>query len=245
MNGCNDNPNAQQFEGAYRKLLVNNEIKSFVHSNCLNDVTQILEVSSRPKSKDVLQKRNEISKQLEALANHDFILRLDDWNDKENIPDNSTLATHSMAYLASKVEAQVISTINRRGKKTCARCINLFYENERINDNFINFKSKKVQIRQPCRGTMQIIRSVDDLMERNKSQEVSLEAMVTYIFQSMEIHNLYILSVDHGHKEDLIKLIIRSYLDIKSTHVAKIVTRTSQKELIRHMRLKEVHRDGQ
>lgn len=46
MNGCNDNPNAQQFEGAYRKLLKNNEIKSSDHSKCLNDVTNILKVSS-------------------------------------------------------------------------------------------------------------------------------------------------------------------------------------------------------
>lgn len=235
MNGCNDNPNAQQFEAAYRKLLVKNEIESSVHSNCLNDITQILNVSSRPKPKN---NQEEIAKQLEKLADIDFILRNDD--DKENVPDYSTLEKHSIAYIATKVEARVIS------RAKCDLCINVFFENEHINDEFINFKAKKEQVHQPCKGTMQIIHSVDSLIKRHETQEVSLEAMVSYIYRNISMDmNIYTASDGHGHTEDLMKLIIRSYLDIKSTHVAKIVTRNSQKQLVRHIKLKEIHRAGQ
>lgn len=44
--GFNDNPTAQQFEAAFRKLLVHNDVVSSKYSNCMDSRTKILSVSS-------------------------------------------------------------------------------------------------------------------------------------------------------------------------------------------------------
>lgn len=46
MNGHNDNPNIQQFEAAFKKLLIHNDIVSSKTSNCIETGTKILTVSS-------------------------------------------------------------------------------------------------------------------------------------------------------------------------------------------------------
>ena len=48
--GWNNNPNAKQFESAYKRLLTKNEIGSSMYSNCLADGIDILHVSSRSKN---------------------------------------------------------------------------------------------------------------------------------------------------------------------------------------------------
>lgn len=45
--GFNNNPNAKQFESAYKRLLIRHEIKAFDTSNCLADGIDILHVSSK------------------------------------------------------------------------------------------------------------------------------------------------------------------------------------------------------
>lgn len=84
---------------------------------------------------------------------------------------------------------------------------------------------------------MQIIHSVDSLIKRHETQEVSLEAMVSYIYRNIDTEtmdmNIYTASDGHGHTEKYNKI------------NAKIVTRNSQIQLIRHLKLKEIHRAGQ
>lgn len=68
MGSTNDNPTAQQFCGAYRKLLFHNEVTSSEGSNCLNDVTKILSVSSNKKQNSAVPDATEI----QILGNYDF-----------------------------------------------------------------------------------------------------------------------------------------------------------------------------
>lgn len=253
MNGCNDNPNAQQFEAAYKKLLVNNEIESSIHSNCLNDVTQILDVSSRSRPRNtinVLRDKIEIAKQLDELQHRDSLYGFDSFDDDVvDIENQNILETHSKAYLATKLETRVIKSLIRRGKKSCERCIGIFEENEHENNELIQFKSKDVSIRQPCVSTLKIIRRVDNLLKRHESEKVSIQAMYIYICQNIDMDNLYPESVfdsSHDHeKDEIIKLIVKTYLEIKSTQIAKVVTRSNQQQLIRHNLLKNIQRAGQ
>lgn len=52
MNGYNDNPTAQQFEAAYRKLLIHNDVVCSKKSNCIDMGTKILTTSSHRPAKN-------------------------------------------------------------------------------------------------------------------------------------------------------------------------------------------------
>lgn len=145
MNGCNDNPSEQQFTAAYKKLLFQNEISTSDNSNCQNDVTSILFVSSG--KKNIAQSDNaNYPRMLHELADEDLA-----YLDAEN--DNNELENHSRAYLASIVEVDVIQKISRRGKKICLKCIDIFIENEITDDQFMAFKFENNNTYQPCKST--------------------------------------------------------------------------------------------
>lgn len=64
MHGWNDNPTAEQFAAAFRKLLVNNDVFASNHANCIETYDSILTVSSRrPKLIKEADFHSEIGKQ--------------------------------------------------------------------------------------------------------------------------------------------------------------------------------------
>lgn len=243
MNGCNDNPSIQQFKAAYRKLLFQNEVTTSSKSNCENDVTKILSVSSHRRVSPV-DNLNE----LELLVDIDL-------DDLHNIDDDvagnnigHSLQENSRAYLAGIVEQNVINKITRRGKNKCLHCINVFGENELTNDRFIDFKSQGSNIFIPCRSTLSIIDTIENYLSKYETQQVSYITSVNQILNNIDASMLYELSdfgLEHDHKNDLIKLVIIEYLDKKSMAVGRIVTRLTQEKLIRHKNLKLVHNAGQ
>lgn len=244
MGGNNCNPTAEQFAAAYRRLLFRNEVTSSNVSNCQNDITKILEVSSRakrlPMSEDPIQ-----------LEEGDI--------EHINVPPerNNEIDSHSNAYLASELERKVIRKIQLKGGNACDRCLSIFNENEKINDSFINFLAQRIKILQPCESTIHIINVVENAMETYDSQEMRQEttyaSMLTYILNhKIDSSSLYESTefgsnLEHNlnHKHDFVKLILGTYLDMKCISESKFVTRISQKKLLRHNYLKEVHREGQ
>lgn len=241
MIGNNDNPNELQFKGCYRKLLVCNEISSSTKSNCENDITKILTVSSRKKATQDTDLRTDSVELLEA-----YHFEVDNAGDDpiEN------LETNIRAYLASIIESKVIRKIVLQGNKGCTKCIDIFTENELSDDEFVAFKSATNGIFQPCKSTLYIINYVEANLKHIQSQPTSNKAFVTNVLNQMDFSSLYVSSSsedtdNHDHKKELIKIIIDSYLDYKSTQVAKFITRATQKKLIRHDRLKLTHQLGQ
>lgn len=251
MNGLNDNPNAQQFSAAYRKLLVHNEITSSAKSNCTNDITEILEISSKREKKIVstngadirileeIYENGEVPNPSQSGINDEF---------KEGGEDEISLQEHSKAYLASLVEAQVIQRIKNRKKKGCILCINVFSENEITTDKFIDFLSTKQTILEPCKSTLDLITTVDVMLENYNSVNASFESTLTHILEKIDLTGFYASSEFgdiHDHKNDFVKLIIEVFFDIKSMRLCKLMTRLSQNKLLRHTHLKELHRVGQ
>lgn len=241
MIGNNDNPNELQFKGCYRKLLVCNEISSSTKSNCENDITKILTVSSRKKATQDTDLRTDSVELLEA-----YHFEVDNAGDDpiEN------LETNVRAYLASIIESKVIRKIVLQGNKGCRKCIDIFTENELSDDEFVAFKSATNGIFQPCKSTLYIINYIEANLKHIQSQPTSNKAFGTNILNQMDFSSLYVTSSsddtdNHDHKKELIKIIIDSYLDYKSTQVAKFITRATQKKLIRHDRLKLTHQLGQ
>lgn len=253
MGSCNDNPTAQQFTGAYRKLLFQNEVSSSQKSNCENDLTKILTVSSRKKANISVATNSE----LEQLQNIDlsdlfysdeFSDELDFMFEEAKLP-SEILKENSLAYISGVIETKVIRKLSQKTKNKCQNCINVFIENELTDDHFMQFMSKKShKIFQPCRSTVKIICLVEKYLERIQGVNVSFNAVVSHILSNINLIELYTGSEfndDHDHKIDLLKQIIQEYLDHKSIMFSKSLTTLAQKKLIRHDRLKEIHRQGQ
>lgn len=239
MGGNNCNPNAQQFGGAYRKLLVQNEVTSSNYANCRNDVTAVLDVSSGRKN-------------LSASSNDQELQTLEDFKKKLRptppVQENK-LKSHSKAYLASELERKVQRKIQLKRGNGCSQCLDIFNQNEKMNDVFVQFISQHKEIVQPCKSTMQIITFTDNLLEKYDSLNISYPSMLAFILEqvisSMSLFQSTLFGKEHNHKQEFVKLIIETYLDTKSENIGRLVTRLSQKKLLRHHYLKEVHREGQ
>lgn len=242
MGGYNDNPNAQLFQAAYRKLLLHTEVASSHHSNCENDITKILTVSSKNcKEKNLSQK----SRELEALG-EDENYDLQNCESLEGNEDN--LLNNSYAYLASIVEMNVVRKLSNRKSNSCETCLNIFIENKLYDDSFIDFIGNKSIY--PCKSTVDIMKKTDFFLNNLKTQNISLDATISYILCNIDYSETYSKSFfptssHDSHKTDLIQLVISTYLDLKSIETARNVTRDSQKKQLRHHLLKKVHFSGQ
>lgn len=228
MGGNNCNPNAQQFGAAYRKLLLQHEITSSNGSNCRNDLTKVLEVPSGVKS--VSASANALELQMLANRKSDF-----------SVNDDDGLISHSKAYFASELERKVKRKISLKGGKACIRCIDVFDENEKLNNIFVQFLSQKKEILQPCKSTVNIISLVDKILENFDALDVSYASMLTFILneaiKSLSLFQSSHFGKEHDHKVDFVKLIIETYLDKKCENVSRVVTRCSQKKLFYHVYL--------
>lgn len=242
ISGCNDNPTALQFKGAYRKLMVHNEVENGVRANCFNDITKVLEVSSSSNRASSIASPDE----LEMLRNFDFENGEDEYLN-ELYQNSDILQQNSTAYIASIVEEKVIKKLTLKGRKGCMNCANVFVENEITDDIFIQFKSKNSKVIPPCKDTIVLIQNIDNLLERYESQNVTFNSMLVHISGKIDTSNFYesTFGSNHNHKNEFISLIIRTYMDVKSTNMCKMITRMSQDKQIRHSYLKEIHFRGQ
>lgn len=249
--GHNCNPTSQHFMAAYRRLLVHNEVVSPDAGNCENDITKVLDVSSRVKKSAQTPNDGELE-MLSQLEDDDFDPIFDEDSDEDHESDSheSTLNKHCEAYQGSLLEKRVSRKLFLNGKQQCLQCMNVFNENPRLQDSFIVFLSNSQQIKQPCTDTIKIIRMLEKSLKKYESQEVSFQSIITHILQKFDVSLVYESSLfgvgyGHDHKIEFIRLIIEEYFDMKSTYISKLVTRLAQKKLLRHDRLKEVHREGQ
>lgn len=230
--------------GAYRKLLLHNEVVSGNGANCVNDITKALHVSSKKSHPTPI---NEI--ELEKLSNFDFENQIDykDLQLLEN--DNSILKQHSMALLASNLEERVLRKLCQKGRNRCTLCMHVFLENEITDDSFIQYKSENENIVQPCKSTIELIQHVDNLLKIYETQNVSFNSILAHIMKNINAEQFYhesSFNQEHDHdKREFIGVILKCYMDIKSTEMSKLITRLSQQEQKRHTNLKEVHRLGQ
>lgn len=246
--GCNDNPTVQQFASAYRKLLLHNEVVAGRGANCLNDITTILEVSSGKKSNSSAPVD---SAELEMLEHFDYQNRIDNMkcDDIQILDSNQNpLYQNSIAYLATLVEARVLNTMKQKRCKKCSECMDVFIRNEIITDSFIQFKSETTEIVQPCKSTVKLLICIETLLKGYESVNVTFSTMLAHTVRKIDATNSYensIFDENHNHKHELITLITKTYMDIKSTSQCKLITRISQTKLIRHKNLKQIHFQGQ
>lgn len=243
IQGYNDNPTAQQFEAAYRKLLIHNDVVCSEKSNCIDSGTKILTVSSNRNKKKTQNTDSAIDK-----------LPIDDdyWL-SQNLLYVDDISNHSIAYMASMLEARIIGA--RQKVVKCDQCISAFIENELINDSFIRFKSRKCSILQPCKSTFEICKFVDSHLKTYEGRTVPYKAVLLEILRKISFANLFIGTTfeNHpdsanqlgGHRYDFVKKIVELYMRMKSIEVAKKLTLNTHDNPVRHKYKKLVQQQGQ
>lgn len=76
-------------------------------------------------------------------------------------------------YTASLIESKVIENIKRCHKKECSLCINIFYENEIVEDEFIAMKNLSRPLKTPCLSTVHIVKASNKIFNTLEDQAVS------------------------------------------------------------------------
>lgn len=242
MGGYNDNPTVQQFEAAFKKLLVHNDVVCSKKANCIDPGTKILSISSFRKPKQ------NIAPNLIELDD-DFLF--DDEFDESMLPQSTDdRQSHAIAYRASVLEKKIINAHRTKQIVKCQDCIEAFVENELTQDSFIRFKAQSSEISQPCKSTFEICKFVDSFLSFFETETISFDAALLKIVRNIKFETLFTSSdfdthSDFGHKYEFVKTIVKTYMHMKSIHSAKMVTLKIHKEPVRHKFKKLIQELGQ
>lgn len=227
--------------------MIHNDVVCSGKSNCIDAGTKILTASSnRPAtSKQNVCERGELLED-EDLLGQDFLI---DCEYVDNVHD------HSIAYLASVLEARIISA-NRCNKIVkCEQCIPAFIENELIEDSFIRFKSRNSNVLQPCKSTFEICKFVDSYLKAYEGKTIPYETVALQILRKISFDSLFVGSnfENHqgnsdkltGHLYDFVKKIVNFYMRMKSVDVAKRLTLNIHDNPMRHTYKKLIQERGE
>lgn len=227
LSGYNDNPTTQQFEAAYRKLLVHNDVVCSKKSNCIDPGTAILSVSSRktkakPKSQDTGGDESD-----EGVLDEALVLN---FNAASQYVDDTH--SHTLAYMANILENKIIRARPPRLIIKCEECIDAFIQNELMEDSFIRFKARTTNITQPCKSTYAICKFVDGFLKQYEGKEISFQNFLVEIMRKIPLQTLYTTTdfdshAGKCHKYAFIKQIVILYMKSKSVQLARCYTSKS------------------
>lgn len=245
MGGYNDNPTVQQFQAAFKKLLLHNDVVCSKNANCIDPGTKILSMSS-------LRTPKQTFAPAPAIFELDDYFYFDDDQFNENmLPEFvDDRQSHAIAYRASILENKIINAKKSKQIIKCQDCIEAFIENELMEDSFIRFKAKSSEISQPCKSTFAICKFVDTFLAFFETKTISFEAALLQILRKIEFESLYSSSnfdthSIQGHKYEFVKKIVQTYMNMKSMHTAKVVNIKNHPEPVRHKFKKIVQQLGQ
>lgn len=150
------------------------------------------------------------------------------------------------AYVASKIEAQIKEIIKRCHKRECEQCVEVFEENIKCQDEFINMKNDTLSsFHHPCESTVHIIKSTNKILqlieqqaipETNRTHDNVLRTIMSYLLiddlyqqSNFGLHNKAeeILG-PLSHKEEFIYKIVYEYMKIKSKKIGSRITEEEQ-----------------
>lgn len=243
MDGCNDNPTAQQFTASYRKLSHQSDVSLSEASNigvkCCSDILRI--PSMLKQSRD--QEQSSRTGGQPNAQNEDDILNRVIGDDREGETIDYTNDA-GISFVAAVIEKRVL-----RCEIRCHSCVQVIEQNEKVADecclNAISYK--------PCRSTFQIckltniaIRAHDIGRNLNKTTVLKL---VNDVLRDVDFDKMYsrffYSEHDIDHKYFLIKTIIQEFIQIKWTYVARSKTLEAHDKYIRHNLKKNTHNYGQ
>lgn len=262
MFGCNDNPSARQFESAWKKLLGRHQISASESANCIDNdfyYLNILNVSSRKQGTLDVNSTDWLPAACAQLnAENNNIIFVEDFGDNDMdegdhlMADNSNMINiekHVAAYLSAVLENCIIEGRWYSPIK-CKDCLNVFSEDETVDDDFVKLKMKTSTIRSPAKSTVQICEMTEIAMRRFNYEAGKFTQILDYVLLNLDMNNLYWASdfdshSDGCHKSRLVKLIIEMYVKKKLDYISRCNTLAAHNVLWRSLLKKLVHFRGQ
>lgn len=246
MFGCNDNPSAQHLESAWRKLLGQHQITATKSANCMNndfDFLSVLNVSSRKQKEksmtEIIENNNDIF--IDEIDENDFLL-----------PDDNFLSSfddHIACYMASLLEKAIIDGRWYSPIK-CKLCLNVFSEDELVDNDFVNLKMKSSSLNAPAKSTVEICKAAERSLKKFNYESGKYTEIVNDIFAHLNLPNLFWISnfethPQNGHKIEIIKMIIQMYIAKKQVYLSKCNTIAQHDTFLRSKLKKLIHFKGQ
>lgn len=246
QNGFNDNPTVEQFNSAYRKLLVNNtKINVSKGANC-----NLFETDSKPFSNILtVSSRHSIKEQIDLDGNEptDTETRelLQMLSEIESVDRNglidSSLQNLSIVHIANMIEFK----IKNEGCWYCSECKDVFSENNKLRGRCISSKFKE----QPCSDTYDICKEVDRFLHlKLLTGQIKYTTIHYTIMRNISMVSLFCKTDfrhSFNHKLYLIRTIIDCYIQIRCTYLAKCSTLNSQEKFLRSKFTSLLHYRGQ
>lgn len=241
LNGSNDNPNPQQFMGAYKKLLFNAGIAVSKESNVKPQF--VLDILTVPSTWSALHVKDSTDVSTVAMIMPEV--------NPENPDDDtfdivqlllaqlgvSSTADAAIAHMATVIESRV-----RNCKDVyCTQCISDLNESEKIDDNIcLNPCGTK-----PCLSTFKICKATDLIINKYINTGPELKKKVyDLVWATLDWDDLFTNfgeNHEQKHKTYLVKYFIDEYTNLKCSFIAKQTKIATQKKYLRKRLRKLTH----
>lgn len=262
-NGHNDNPNVIQFQGAYRKLLSNVEIKPPASSNCMVidnvdtdfdtfnfcDVpnSNVFTISSKRARIDVLSDSTFQSnlQKFNQFKNKDDLEIVSDLQAMEL----SEYAVDSLIDISVAYAAKIIENKFESRYCQCECCLNIFEVNEKLSNSKVALVSPKL----PCASTYYICKIANKYFStyrprQTKQNQIDYRVPYFEIFEDIDFDKIYTKTdfTNHEvHRFHIVKYIVKSFLSMKTRQISKEITYNEYEKIIRTKLKKWIHYSGQ
>lgn len=221
--------------------------------NCISNDTGILTVSSRAIPQPSKQRTDQ---------GDTFEIELDYFQAVEEQIEK--FDQHLCANIASVIETALIAKMRRYKKQECVRCIDVFEENLKFQDEFLTLQAGIKPCREPCQSTVNIIKAsnkIFDILEEqtilvnNSTHHKILRTIMFWLECDYVLDELYPRSnfqfhceepdLSVKHKSEFIRKIINEYMNMKASKVGSRITQEERGKYIRHSNKKRVQEAGQ
>jgi hypothetical protein len=212
--GCNDNPTSKRFKNAYRKILVNAEIREDGLGNCVPlEQIPILRVSSRKAVEDIINLENVTYNETNnGVEDSVFTESFFEEHNYFLTPDNLSLFSQEIViYIAGFIAFKLSKSIK------CEHCVGvLFGDKANLVPSFIDFKNRG-GLHYPSKDLIDICIKCEKLYKNHLLNQNNIKVAKQKIL--IEIAKFFITKKsifnNHVHSYILIKAIANCFLNIR------------------------------
>lgn len=216
--GNNTNPTVEQFKSAYRKILVNYEIEASVRANCLDNLN-IYFISSAPNPEANEAEIEEVQENIEDI---------------EHFTPNDNLFDAYKEATICKIASNIEQIIRNRANFECDLCLNVLNENEKVSIEIFDNQQYKL-----CVAAVYICKVSQKYFDIFRSDVTFNYSHLVETFQNeIDYENTFKNSdfrTHEGHKHYFVEYILREFIRIQATYIAKNLTLKEQEKLQRNL----------
>lgn len=235
MLGSNTNPTVSQFVSIMGKILVSNEITSSEFANC-SDRLDILYVSSYIPKNPLHALPNNSRNVEETLPSENQCNIVEIYDNDDNNDENNTFEVDfeidslsneqiGIACIAYEIDKR----IGTNGVLKCVLCSKSITENDKLSiDSFPKSRSNQI----PNLSTYKLCEITHGILEPHLlKHDFDFDETVSNIIDQIHPESFFSktdFSAHPDHRDSMIKYIIKSYISLRASHIARKISVQSQ-----------------